>query len=72
MISARTRGSSILKNILVPGTSALGLLNQRSNWASSQVMPEFFEGRRVNVPRNAAGAPADDASVTRADVILVD
>ena len=41
MMSARFCGSSILKNILVPGTSALGLMSQRSRVASSQVRPEF-------------------------------
>lgn len=41
-MSARAFGSPILKNILVPGASALGLVSQRSSVASSQVKPEFF------------------------------
>jgi hypothetical protein len=47
MMSARACASSILKNILVPGTSALGLVSQRSNVASSQVKPELLKAART-------------------------
>jgi hypothetical protein len=40
MMSARDCASSILKNILVPGTSALGLVSQRSSVVSFQVIPD--------------------------------
>jgi malate dehydrogenase (oxaloacetate-decarboxylating)(NADP+) len=42
MISARFCASLTWKNILVPGTSALGLVSQRSNRASSHTKPEFL------------------------------
>ena len=41
MTSARFCASLIRNNILVPGTSALGLVSQRFKVASSQVKPEL-------------------------------
>ena len=40
MMSARLWGSAIWKNILVPGTSALGFVNHRSKVVSSHVKPD--------------------------------
>ena len=42
MMSARVCASSILKSILVPGTTTLGFGSQRSTVVSSQANPEFL------------------------------
>jgi hypothetical protein len=42
MMFARLCASAIWKSIFAPATTALGLVSQRSKFASSQVKPEFL------------------------------
>ena len=72
MISARACASSILKNILVPGTNALGLTSQRFSVEFIPGQTGVFQGRRIVVVRNAARGPPDHAAMLGPQIVFVD